>query len=168
MSTRRVVLSGTLKINSVTFGALGGYEQYIQQALVNSGFSVNAVRLDASAFNLANDLVAVTLDLNVDTVYTAEQARQNALAVIEAIPSDSYIFWGSPQFSNIDLGIVSDGTAATATGDQTRGGILDVVGLNEGIQNITGLSTTTIVWIAAALLLAPYIIDTFSRSSRRR
>lgn len=165
MSERRVVLSGTLKINSVTFGALGSYEQYIQSALVNAGFHVNAVRLAAAALNLATDLVGITLDLSVNTQYTAEQARQSALSVIESIPSDSYVFWGSPQFSNIDLSVLSDGVNTSIGSDQTRG-LLDTSNINDAIKNVTGVSTSTIIWIVAAIFLAPYVLDSFG--SRKR
>lgn len=166
MSERRVVLSGTLKINSITLGALGSYENYIFQALVNNGFHVNAVRLSPSAFNVFNDLLGVTIDISVDIQFTAEQARQNTLFVIQSILSDSYIYYGSPQFSNIDLSILSDGTAATISQDQTRGGLLDANSITDEIQHLTGFSLTTLVWVVGGIFLAPYILDLVS--SRKR
>jgi hypothetical protein len=167
MPQRRVVLSGTVTIYSFTFGSLANYESYIRNVLTNNGFNVNEVRLSASASNVINNLVALTIDLSVDTQYTAQQARDTAAQLIATIPSDSYLFWGSPQFGNIDLGVVSDGQAAVTDTDMTRGGLFDGNTIQDEVKNLTGVSSTTLIWVLGAIFLAPYILDMFSSRSKR-
>src|SRR5689334_15450431 len=80
--TRRVVvLRGTTTVSQLFSPNLFDISGWIKTGLENRGFSVNAVRMSAAGWiGYTNN---IEIELNVDTAYTAEQARGNAIVAIE-------------------------------------------------------------------------------------
>ncbi len=107
MSSRLVILTGSASINSIGTYA---FENIIRDALTNQGFNVSAVRVSIQGALSSN--INITLELDVDNAYTAEQARASAINVLSSMPNPDSILnvIGGKPLSNVSLQVVSDGT----------------------------------------------------------
>lgn len=106
--TRRVVvLRGTTTVSQLFSPNFFDIEDWAKTALQSHGFDVVNVRMSAAGYiGYSNNL---EIELNVDTAYSAEQARQNAIVAIEAYTAN----WGlNKVFSNTTLSVASDAMAS--------------------------------------------------------
>lgn len=103
-NARVVVLRGTTTVSQLFSPNLFPINEWIKTGLENRGFSVNAVRTSAAGIftGYQNN---VEIELNVYNEYTAEQARQNAIAAIEDYRANYGL---NKVFSNTTLDVVSD------------------------------------------------------------
>lgn len=147
MSLRPVILTGTAQLN-ILVGNADAYESTIQQALQSHGWNINAVRITKQTL-FANQ-INISIDANVDTQFSAEQARINAEQDLAAIPGDSYAYYGSNLLSNVNLKILSDSSPQNTDIDTTS---TDAVSnILHGIVNAANEATQNIVKGAAPSL----------------
>ena len=132
---RLVILTGTATLN-VVIGEASSYASTIREALTAQGFAVVNVKVNKPQLFLST--INITIECNVDSQYSAEDARRSAIDVISNIGIQGSWFpnplniaamvLAGSAFSNVSLSILSDGQPATATSDAT---------LNDALSNIT-------------------------------
>lgn len=102
--SRVVVLRGTTTVSQLFSPNIFDINGWLKTGLENRGFSViNARVVPAGWFSGYSDNVEI--ELNVFNNFTAEDARQNAIAAIEDISAN---FGLNRVFSNTTLSVVSD------------------------------------------------------------
>lgn len=151
--SRLVILTGTLDINQL-FGSTTDAEQVIASALQNQGFNVTSVRVTEQGL-LRGGGGNITIEVNVDDAYTAEDARVSAILVIQSIPNSAWAIGQSNQmFTNVALKILSDGKSPTASTDATLDTMLNNLYQSAGtaIKNTT--SNVGIPVAVAAVVIA--------------
>lgn len=139
--SRLVVLTGTAQIN-IVIGDVVNYEKNIADALSNAGFDVKAVRI-SKGFIFSNG-INITIECYVNDQYTAQQARENATAVIGSIPNVNFSFsFADRLFSQVSLQVLSDGRPLNATEDATQNDTLAKIlrtgenVVNKATENLT-------------------------------
>jgi hypothetical protein len=132
---RLVVLTGTAQLN-VVIGEVVNYEKNIADALTYAGFDVRNVGISKS-FIFSNG-INITIEINVDDQYSAQEARESATAVIGSIPNVNFSFsFAERLFSNVSLSVLSDGKGLIATTDATQNDTL-----SKALNAASGLATT--------------------------
>lgn len=161
MAGRLVVLSGTAQLNLLIRDPFN-YESVIKDALVNAGFTINSVRVTQQTF--FSNAINITIDSYVNDEFSAEQQRVSVINTLSNITGQSYVYWGSPLLSNVDLSILSDGQAANINHDTTDQNalqtILDSIG-NAALdvpKDFAKNSITPIAIAAVAIFAVIYFI----------
>lgn len=149
---RPVALTGTAQLN-ILVGNVFNYEGTIKAALESAGWNISAVRITKQT--LFTNQINITIEANVDSAYTAEQARQNATQLLSTIPGESYAYVGSSLLSNVSLQVLRDGTPSNASQDATNNDavstILNAVGntaLNTVKDSTVGLTKNPLFPVA--------------------
>jgi hypothetical protein len=134
-NSRRVTLTGTTTVNALFNSSIFPIENWLKIALVNAQFEVVAVRYNwLSSLPFGGNAINFEIELDVYNQYTSDQARDNAIAAIEAYTANYGL---NKVFSNtvvnvsydayVPPGTVSpgtrDGSGNTNSSGSTPGGI---------------------------------------------
>lgn len=122
---RSVVLRGTTTVNRLFNSSVFPIESWLETALENAGFDVVNARYEWNSWFNDNS-INVEIELNVYNWHTSDEARQNAIAAIEAYTANdglNKVFFNTTLTVSYD-GYVAPGTSPTGNtgGGGSRGG----------------------------------------------